>query len=239
MSEPLIKVENLVKVYESEGVETLVLRGIDLEVDKGDFVAIMGPSGSGKSTLMHIFGFLDTLTSGRYLYAGHDVSTLSEEDLALMRRTQVGFVFQAFFLLPRLTVLENVTLPLVYQGVSKADRRELAMKAVADVGLERRANFMTTKLSGGEKQRVAIARAIAADPAVIFADEPTGNLDTASGAQVMEIMTELNAHGHTVILVTHETTTAEFARRIVKLRDGKIVSDIEVVNHATAATYSK
>jgi len=239
MDVPIIKTEKLVKIYANEGVETLVLRSIDLEIRKGEFLAIMGPSGSGKSTLMHILGFLDTPTSGRFLYAGHDVSTLSNEDLALMRRTQVGFIFQAFFLLPKLTVLENVMLPLIYQEKSKAERRELAMKAVADVGLERRSGYLTTKLSGGEKQRVAIARAIVTDPAVVFADEPTGNLDTASGAQVMEIMTKLNDHGHTIILVTHETTTAEFARRIVKLRDGQLVGDIAVVNHRTIETYSK
>jgi putative ABC transport system ATP-binding protein len=235
----LIKVENLTKVYSNEGVKTLVLRGLDLTVTKGEFVAIMGPSGSGKSTLMHILGFLDAPTSGKYFYAGHDVSTLSDEDLAVMRRTQVGFVFQAFFLLPRLTVLENVMLPLIYQGQTKVERRRLAMKAVKDVGLLERADYLTTKLSGGEKQRVAIARAIVADPAVIFADEPTGNLDSASGAQVMEIMRKLNGHGHTIILVTHETTTAEFARRIVKIKDGRITGDIQVVNHVTAETYKK
>jgi putative ABC transport system ATP-binding protein len=202
-------------------------------------VAIMGPSGSGKSTLMHILGFLDTPTSGRYLYAGHDVSTLSQDDLALMRRTQVGFIFQAFFLLPRLSVLDNVTLPLIYLGLSKKERREKALAAVADVGLEHRAGYLATKLSGGEKQRTAIARAIVTDPAVIFADEPTGNLDTVSGAQVMEIMAKLNAHGHTIILVTHETTTAEFTRRIIKIRDGLITGDITVTNHRTAENYKK
>ncbi len=236
---PLIETENLVKVYSNEGVDTLVLRGVTLSIEKGEFVAIMGPSGSGKSTLMHILGFLDTPTAGAYRFAGREVGTLTDDELALMRRTQVGFVFQAFFLLPKMTVQENVTLPLVYLGLPRRDRARIAMEAVAAVGLTHRAQFPVTKLSGGEKQRVAIARALVGDPAVIFADEPTGNLDTASGAQVMEILRQLNGHGHTVILVTHETTTAEFARRIVRIRDGAIVSDETARNHRTAAEYAK
>ncbi len=235
----LIKIEKLSKVYSNEGVDALVLRGVDLSIERGEFLAIMGPSGSGKSTLMHILGFLDTPTAGNYFWHGHDISSLAEEDLAYMRRTQVGFVFQAFFLLPKMTVQENVALPLIYLEKNRSERRELALAAIEAVGLGHRANYATTKLSGGEKQRVAIARALVADPAVIFADEPTGNLDSVSGAQVMDIFQKLNDHGHTIILVTHETTTAEFARRIVKIRDGRIVGDAAVANHQTADGYKK
>lgn len=237
--QPLIVIEQLSKAYATEGGSTPVLRGVSLRIDRGEFVAIMGPSGSGKSTLMHILGFLDVPTSGRYLFAGHDVSTLDETQLAMMRRTQVGFVFQAFFLLPKFTVLENVMLPLVYRGVPAKERTQLALQAVANVGLSHRAQFRTTKLSGGEKQRVAIARALVANPSVIFADEPTGNLDSASGAQVMELLRQLHDVGHTVILVTHETTTAQFARRIIRVRDGVLVGDEQVTRQATVEQYAK
>ncbi|MBP9748954.1 ABC transporter ATP-binding protein [Patescibacteria group bacterium] len=238
-TQPLIVIERLSKAYDTDGGSTPVLRGVSLTINRGEFVAIMGPSGSGKSTLMHILGFLDVPTSGKYFFSGHDVSTLDEAQLALMRRTQVGFVFQAFFLLPKFTVLENVMLPLIYRGVSVKERTEQAMIAVANVGLSHRAHFRTTKLSGGEKQRVAIARALVANPSVIFADEPTGNLDSTSGAQVMELLRQLHEVGHTVILVTHETTTAQFARRIIRVRDGELVGDEQVVKQSSVEQYAK
>jgi putative ABC transport system ATP-binding protein len=231
---PLIRLSELKKDYVSGEVLTPVLGGVSFEVERGEFLAIMGPSGSGKSTLMHILGFLDHASSGTYAFDGRDVSTLTEAQLAAMRRDNVGFVFQAFFLLPELTVLENVTLPLMYQGLSDAERRARAAKAIASVGLTHRADYLSTKISGGEKQRVAIARALVSEPAVIFADEPTGNLDSKSGAQVMEILEKLNDEGKTVILVTHETETARHARRIIRIRDGAIVGDERVSERRSA-----
>ena len=231
MDAPLIQVKNLEKDYLSGDVVTPVLRGVSFDIAPGEFVAIMGPSGSGKSTLMHVLGFLDHATRGTFVFEDRDVSGLTEGDLAVMRRDNVGFVFQAFFLLPELTVLENVMLPLSYRKMSESDRRMKAEAALESVGLSHRTNYLATRISGGEKQRVAIARALVGEPAVIFADEPTGNLDSKSGTQVMEILEKLNAQGRTIILVTHELDTAEHARRIIRLKDGVIVDDTQVLNH--------
>jgi putative ABC transport system ATP-binding protein len=226
---PLIEIKNLVKEYANGDVVTPVLHGVNFTIEKGEFVAIMGPSGSGKSTLMHILGFLDTLTTGTYTFGGKDVSTITDDELADMRNQKVGFVFQAFNLLPRASALENVMLPLIYTPkVSLEERRKRAQKLLTDVGLGHRLENTPNKLSGGEKQRVAIARALVVNPDVIFADEPTGNLDSKSGAQVMKILQELNNQGHTIILVTHERTTAEHASRIIEIRDGVIMRDAKV-----------
>lgn len=221
LADCIIEVESLKKTYHSEGVETPVLHGIDLKIKPGEFLAIMGPSGSGKSTLMHILGFLDKLSGGTYRFEGIDVSNLSDDDLATIRRERIGFVFQAFFLLPHATVLENVMLPLVYARDGN-NHRNRALQALESVGLSHRVNFLPTMLSGGEKQRVAIARALVNSPSVIFADEPTGNLDSHSGKQVMDIFQKLNQSGHTIILVTHETVTAQNAERIIRIMDGLV-----------------
>ena len=234
----LIEVKNLEKNYVNEEIVTYVLRGLNFTIAKGEFVAIMGPSGSGKSTLMHILGFLDKLTGGQYIFNGQDVSTLPDDDLAGMRSSQVGFVFQSFNLLPRTTVLENVILPLVYTDMPSKKREELATAALNSVGLSHRLNFLPNQLSGGEKQRVAIARALVNEPTVIFADEPTGNLDSKSGLQVMQILQDLNAEGHTIILVTHEKYTAEHAKRILRIKDGELISD-EIINNRQFANGSK
>lgn len=224
----LIEVKDLCKDYHNEEVLTKVLHHINFDIAEGEFVAIMGPSGSGKSTLMHILGFLDKLSCGSYIFSGRDVSTLSDDELAEMRSRSVGFVFQAFHLLPRTTVLENVELPLVYSNVPEKIRRQRAKEALSAVGLSHRENYQPSQLSGGEKQRVAIARALVNKPAVIFADEPTGNLDSKSGLQVMRILQKLNNDGHTIILVTHEKYTADHAKRILRLKDGEVVSDEKV-----------
>lgn len=227
---PIIEINNLSKQYINEDVVTPVLHNLSFKINKGEFLAIMGPSGSGKSTLMHILGFLDRPTSGKYLFDGQDVSTLSDDELANMRSRQVGFVFQAFNLLPRTTVLENVMLPLVYIQMTQKKRIELAKASLNAVGLSHRLQYVSSQLSGGEKQRVAIARALVNEPAVIFADEPTGNLDSKSGLQVMKILQDLNKEGHTIILVTHERYTAEHAKRILRIMDGSIIAD-ETVNN--------
>jgi putative ABC transport system ATP-binding protein len=235
MNAPIIRLQDLKKEYVSGDIVTPVLKGVFFEVRKGEFMSIMGPSGSGKSTLMHILGFLDHASSGRYQFEGRDVSTLDADQLATMRRENVGFVFQAFFLLPELTVLENVKLPLMYRKMEEGERLARARKAIASVGLEHRTDYLSTKISGGEKQRTAIARALVGDPSLIFADEPTGNLDSKSGAQVMEILERLNGQGHTIILVTHEQDTAEHAERIVRLKDGLVVEDVPVSKRRSAA----
>ena len=230
----LIEVKDLSKEYINEEVKTPVLHHLNFNIERGEFVAIMGPSGSGKSTLMHILSFLDKLTDGQYFFDGKDVSKKTDDELAEMRSHEVGFIFQSFNLLPRTTVLENVMLPLIYTGDKERERENKAKQAVISVGLGHRLTFFTNQLSGGEKQRVAIARAFVNNPKVIFADEPTGNLDSKSGLQVMKILQELNKDGHTIILVTHERYTAEHARRILRIKDGEIVAD-EIVNNRQIA----
>ena len=224
----LIKIEKLTKQFENEEVVTKVLHGIDLEIEEGEFVAVMGPSGSGKSTLMNILGFLDKLSTGTYHFEGQDVSGLEDDELAEMRSKKIGFIFQSFNLLNRSTVLENVMMPLLYTDAHDKERLTRAKDLLIKVGLEHRLDYTPNKLSGGEKQRVAIARALVNEPDVIFADEPTGNLDSKSGLQVMKILQDLNEDGHTIILVTHEKYTAEHAKRIIKVKDGLIVEDHDV-----------
>ncbi len=231
----LITVKNLVKNYGTDEATTQVLKGVDFTIAKGEFVAIMGPSGSGKSTLMHILGFLDTLTEGKYLFDDKDVSRLTDDELATMRNRKVGFVFQAFNLLARTSATENVMLPLLYSDMPKNKRKERAVEMLTSVGLGHRLNNLPNQLSGGEKQRVAIARAFVNDPEIIFADEPTGNLDSKSGLQVMKILQGLNDDGHTIILVTHERHTAEHAKRILLIKDGEIVKDEIVKNRQIAS----
>jgi len=225
----LIKVSNLKKEYITGEIVTKVLHGLTFNIEKGEFVAIMGPSGSGKSTLMHILGLLDRPSEGEYLLNGKNVTTLDDVELAAIRNEEIGFVFQAFNLLPRTTVLDNVKLPLTYAKNKKnIDKR--AKEILESVGLGHRLHHFTNQISGGEKQRVAIARALVNDPSVLFADEPTGNLDSKSGVQIMAILQELNNQGNTIILVTHETYTAEHAKRIIRVKDGEIESDTPVLN---------
>ncbi len=232
----IIKVVDLKKQYENDGVATPVLHGLNFAIPQGQFVAIMGPSGSGKSTLMQILGFLDTLSTGKYFFEGRDVSTLDDDELARLRGERVGFIFQAFNLLPKTSVLENVKLPLLYSNVPAGERDAMAKEAIAAVGLTHRMENLSNQLSGGERQRVAIARALIRRPSVIFADEPTGNLDSKSGVAVMTLLQELNlTHGHTIVLVTHETYTSEHAERVLKIKDGLIQSDEPVTNRRIAA----
>jgi len=229
----LIQINNLIKEFTSDEIITPVLHGLTFNIDQGDFVAIMGPSGSGKSTLMHILGLLDRPTDGKYYLEGKDVTKLNDDELADLRNRKIGFVFQSFNLLPRTTVLENVILPLTY-AKHKEPPEHRAKRILESVGLGHRLNYFTNQISGGEKQRVAIARALVNDPAVIFADEPTGNLDSKSGVQIMEILQRLNDAGNTIVLVTHETYTSEHAKRIIKVMDGLIVDDYKVMNRRIA-----
>lgn len=222
----VIRLVDVKKDYENDGIVTSVLHGVSLEIPKGQFISIMGPSGSGKSTLMNILGFLDTSSSGLYEFNQRDVSKLNDDELAMMRGENIGFIFQTFNLLPKTSVLENVKLPLLYSNIPISQRDEMAKAAIESVGLSHRLNNLSSQLSGGERQRVAIARALIRKPDVILADEPTGNLDSKSGKQVMDILYHLNEkQGHTIILVTHETYTAEYGERIVKLHDGLIEID--------------
>jgi putative ABC transport system ATP-binding protein len=236
MTEPIIKVNNLCKTYDNEGVLTKAVCDVSFTIEKGEFVSIMGPSGSGKSTLMQILGFLDRPTSGEYFFEGKNSGKFNDNELADIRNKKVGFVFQTFNLLPRTSVFENVELPLLYdrKRASRAINEEKVKRALKEVSMEHRANYLSNQLSGGEKQRVAIARALVLDPEVIFADEPTGNLDSKTGIQIMKIFQELNEEGHTIILVTHETFTAEHAKRILQMKDGAVVSDEPVINRRMA-----
>lgn len=231
----IIEAEKLGKRYHDGKTETAALNGVTFNVKKGEFLAIMGPSGSGKSTLLHVLGLLDEPSSGKYNFNGKNIRSYSSEELAFLRNREVGFVFQAFNLLPRTSVLENVILPLYYSEFPEKKWREMAESAIRAVGLEHRLDHTSAELSGGEKQRVAIARALVTDPEIIFADEPTGNLDSKSGQQVMSIIQSLNEEkGKTVVLITHETFTAEHAERIIRLKDGEIESDIRVRKRLSA-----
>ncbi len=223
-SEPILRLRDVGKVYATGAVEVEALRGVSLEVARGEYVAIMGPSGSGKSTLMHILGCLDVPTTGTYDLAGEDVSTMSEAALATVRNRQIGFVFQQFNLLASLPAWRNVELPLCYTGMGRAERRERAIGALERVGLGDRVNHRPGELSGGQEQRVAVARALVTDPALILADEPTGNLDSHSSADVLALFTELHEQGRTIVLITHERNVAESAQRIVRILDGEVDS---------------
>ncbi len=230
----LIKIENLKKEFQAGDVVTKVLHGLSFVIDKGEFVSIMGPSGSGKSTLMHIIGLLDRATSGTYELNGTNVTKLDDNELASLRNKEIGFVFQAFNLLPRTSVLDNVILPLTYSD-EKIDVRARGTEVLKSVDLGHRLHYFSNQISGGEKQRVAIARALVNKPSIIFADEPTGNLDSKSGIQIMSILQKLNDEGNTIILVTHETYTAEHAKRIIRIHDGVITEDSPVKNRRFAS----
>lgn len=218
----LIEVKDLKKIYQDDGVQTKALDGVSFSIEEGEFVAIMGHSGSGKSTLLHILGFLDRHSSGQYLLEGKTIDDYEEEELAHLRNQKIGFVFQSFNLLPRTSVLDNVKLPLAYSSIKEADWDKYAKKALSAVGLSHRLDYETNQISGGEKQRVAIARALVLSPKLIFADEPTGNLDSESGELIMKNIKELNEKGHTIILITHEKYIASYADRIIYIKDGKI-----------------
>lgn len=221
----VIDIRDVIKIYYTGNIKFTALKGINLKVDKGEFTSIMGPSGSGKSTFMNILGCLDRMSSGKYFLNGQDVSLLSGRELAFIRNKEIGFVFQAFNLLPRLNILENVELPMIYAGIPLKERRSLAKSALDKVGLADWIKHKPNEISGGQKQRVAIARAIVNNPAVIMADEPTGNLDTKSSVDIMRIFQSLNKEGKTIIMVTHEADIAKHSKRIVTFKDGEILQD--------------
>jgi len=225
---PVVHLREIAKVYRLGKVEVPALRGVSLDVGRGEFVAIMGPSGSGKSTLMNLIGCLDRPTSGSYILDGQDVSRMSDDDLADVRNGRIGFVFQTFNLLPRLSALKNVEMPMLYAGVARAERRARAVEALAQVGLGHRIHHTAPELSGGEQQRVAIARALVNRPAILLADEPTGNLDSRAGEEILAIFQDLNAAGITIAMVSHDREIAEHAARIITLRDGRLVRDERV-----------
>lgn len=227
----MIDVRDLTKEYTEEDTPTQALRGVTFSIKQGEFVSVMGPSGSGKSTLLHILSFLDRPTGGSYQFQNKSIDDMDDQELAHVRNSDMGFVFQSFNLLSRLSVYDNVEIPLLYSSIAPDKRAQLVEDAVRSVGLEEKLHTEAGRLSGGQKQRVAIARALVADPNVIFADEPTGNLDSESGLQVMEILKSLHEKGRTVVLVTHETQTAEFANRIIRMKDGKIESDHAITSH--------
>jgi putative ABC transport system ATP-binding protein len=221
----LIDIRDITKVYEMGEEKVHALSGVSLGIERAEYVAIMGPSGSGKSTLMNLIGCLDTPTSGSYILNGKEVARMTDDELAAIRNQEIGFVFQTFNLLPRTSAVQQVELPLVYGGLSRKERRERAVKALHAVGLADRMAHTPNEMSGGQRQRVAIARALINDPSILLADEPTGNLDSQTGAEIMALFDELNARGNTIVLVTHEEDIASHARRIVRLRDGKIIAD--------------
>lgn len=228
----IIKLENLVKVYDTGAIQLKALKEVNLEIEEKEYVAIMGASGSGKSTLMNVLGCLDKLTEGKYYLDGVDISSLDDNSLAAIRNKKIGFVFQAFNLLPKITALANVELPMMYAGVSKPERERKAKIALEKVGLSARMYHKPNELSGGQKQRVAIARALVNDPAIILADEPTGNLDSQSSEEIMGIFQELNDEGVTIVMVTHEPDIAKHTKRAIMFKDGNIISDNLVVNRS-------
>ena len=230
---PVIRLRGVTKVYDAGAHAVHALRGIDLDVDAGESLAIIGPSGSGKSTLMHIIGCLDTPSAGEYELAGTPVSRLSSRELAQVRNRRIGFVFQAYNLLPRASILRNVELPMMYAGVARAERQERAREALGHVGLEERAAHLPSQLSGGQRQRVAIARALVNGPSILLADEPTGNLDTQTGREILALFDQLVVQGHTVILVTHDMSVARHARRVIRIVDGAIADVAESLEAET------
>jgi putative ABC transport system ATP-binding protein len=226
----MLEVTNLTKIYKTGDVEFTALNDINLKIEKGEFTAIMGASGSGKSTLMNILGCLDKMNSGKYILNGQDVSILSGDELAYIRNKEIGFVFQSFNLIPRISLLENVQLPMMYAGIPSKERKQRALYALEKVGLSDRVKHLPNEISGGQKQRAAIARAIVNSPAVLMADEPTGNLDSKSSEDIMKIFEDLNNEGSTIIMVTHENEIANHTNRIIRFRDGEIISDSTVKN---------
>ena len=233
-SRPLIDIQNITKVYQMGTQEVRALAGVTLSVEAGEYVAIMGPSGSGKSTMMNVLGCLDTPTSGDYYLNGENVSEMIDDELARIRNREIGFVFQTFNLLPRVNCLQNVELPLVYSGLRKGKRREMAAGALTSVGLGDRMDHKPNELSGGQRQRVAVARALVNDPSILLADEPTGNLDTKTSEEIMQLFERLHQAGNTILVVTHEEDIAQHARRIIRLRDGLIETDQRVENPTLA-----
>lgn len=229
MANPLIKITNIKRNFVLGNEIVYVLKGIDLEINKGEYVALMGPSGSGKSTLMNLLGCLDTPTSGSYILNGKDVSQMKDDELAEIRNKEIGFVFQTFNLLPRTTALDNVALPMIYAGHSKSERIARATEVLKQVNLEDRMDHQPNQLSGGQRQRVAIARALVNKPSIILADEPTGNLDSKTSVEIMKLFGDIHANGNTVILVTHEEDIAAYAHRVIRLRDGLIESDTKTI----------
>jgi putative ABC transport system ATP-binding protein len=225
MAKPIIETRHLYKIYKTDVVETTALDDVSIQIDKGEFVAIMGPSGSGKSTLMHILGALDLPTKGEYTLDGEDVAHLTDDELADIRNRKIGFVFQAYNLLPRTSAMRNVMIPMMYAGVPRVEREEKAKKFLELVGLNDRMYHTSNQLSGGQQQRVAIARALSLNPAILLADEPTGNIASAQAEEIMAIFQKLNDEGHTIVMITHEPDIAEHAKRIIHIRDGKIVED--------------